>query len=77
MCRKPSPALDALGVRVEAGVDVTSDDAVAELARRLRGVALDVLICNAGILRDDDCDDVASTTCARSSRSTRSGRCAR
>ena len=29
VCRKSSPALDALGVRVEAGVDVTSDDAVA------------------------------------------------
>ena len=59
VCRKSSPALDALGVRVEAGVDVTSDDAVAGLARRLEGVALDEVICNAGILREDGLDDRA------------------
>ena len=46
-------------MRVEAGVDVTSDDAVAGLARRLDGVALDELICNAGILREDGLDDRA------------------
>ena len=59
VCRKSSPGLDALGVRVEAGVDVTSDDAVAGLARRLEGVALDELICSAGILREDGLDDAA------------------
>ena len=59
VCRTSSPALDALGVRVEAGVDVTSDDAVAALRRRLEGVTLAELVCNAGILREDDLDDVA------------------
>ena len=59
VCRKSSPALDALGVRVEAGVDVTSDDAVSGLARRLAGVALDELVCSAGILREDGLDDGA------------------
>jgi NAD(P)-dependent dehydrogenase (short-subunit alcohol dehydrogenase family) len=59
VCRQSSPALDALGVRVEAGVDVTSDEAVAGLARRLAGVALDEIVCNAGILREDGLDDVA------------------
>ena len=59
VCRKSSPALDALGVRVEAGVDVTSDDAVSGLAGRLAGVALDELICSAGILREDGLDDAA------------------
>ena len=59
VCRKSSPALDALGVRVEAGVDVTSDEAVASLAKRLSGVAVDELICNAGILREDGLDDRA------------------
>jgi len=59
-CRHSSAALDAetaRGVRVEAGVDVTSDASVAALARRLDGVAIDELICNAGILRDGDIDD--------------------
>ncbi len=50
-CRSPTPALDALGVRVEAGVDVSDGEAVAALARRLEGVGLDWLINNAGILR--------------------------
>jgi NAD(P)-dependent dehydrogenase (short-subunit alcohol dehydrogenase family) len=59
VCRKSSTALDALGVRVESGVDVTSDETVAGLVRRLEGVALDELVCNAGILRDDDLDDRA------------------
>jgi NAD(P)-dependent dehydrogenase (short-subunit alcohol dehydrogenase family) len=59
VCRASSPALEALGVRVEAGVDVTSDEAVSALARRLHGVALDELICNAGILREDGLEDRA------------------
>jgi NAD(P)-dependent dehydrogenase (short-subunit alcohol dehydrogenase family) len=57
-CRSSSPALDALGARVESGVDVTTDDGVAALARRLEGVAIDQLICSAGILRQDDLDGV-------------------
>jgi len=58
VCRKSSRELDALGVRVEADVDITSDTAVAGLARRLEGVALDELVCNAGMLRGDTLDDV-------------------
>jgi NAD(P)-dependent dehydrogenase (short-subunit alcohol dehydrogenase family) len=58
VCRQSSPALDKLGVRVEAGVDVTSDDDVAALARRLEGVTLDEVVCNAGILRGDHLEDV-------------------
>ena len=57
-CRKSSRELDALGVRVEADVDITSDAAVAGLERRLEGVTLDELVCNAGALRGDGLDDV-------------------
>jgi len=59
VCRQSSPELDALGVRVEAGVDVTSDDAVTGLAHRLADVALDEIVCNAGILREEALDDRA------------------
>ena len=55
-CRSSSPALDGLGVRVEAGVEVTSDESVAALAQRLEGMVLDEVICNAGILHEDDLD---------------------
>ncbi|HEY2903818.1 MAG TPA: SDR family oxidoreductase [Polyangia bacterium] len=63
VCRSSSPALQALGVRVETDVDVTADAAVADLANRLTGARLDELICNAGLLREDsladlDTDDV-------------------
>jgi NAD(P)-dependent dehydrogenase (short-subunit alcohol dehydrogenase family) len=58
VCRRSSRQLDALGVRVEADVDITSDAAVAGLARRLEGVALDELWCNAGVLRQDRLNDV-------------------
>jgi NAD(P)-dependent dehydrogenase (short-subunit alcohol dehydrogenase family) len=57
-CRTSSRELDELGVRVEAGVDVTSDAALAALAARLDGVALSELYCNAGILREDGLPDV-------------------
>ena len=56
--RRSSSALDGLGVRVELGVDVTTDAGVAAVAQRLEGVVIDELVCNAGILREDDLDSV-------------------
>jgi NAD(P)-dependent dehydrogenase (short-subunit alcohol dehydrogenase family) len=53
VCRRSSPGLDALKVRVEAGVDLRSDEAVGALAQRLGGVSIDHLILNAGILREE------------------------
>jgi NAD(P)-dependent dehydrogenase (short-subunit alcohol dehydrogenase family) len=50
VCRTPSPELDALGVRVVAGIDVTQPASVQELARSLEGIRLDVVVNNAGIL---------------------------
>jgi NAD(P)-dependent dehydrogenase (short-subunit alcohol dehydrogenase family) len=56
VCRQSSDDLDRLSVRVEAGVDLASDDDVAGLASRLEGTRLDLLVLNAGILRPDDLD---------------------
>lgn len=56
--RQSAPALDSLGVQVEADVEITDDDSIAALAKRLDGVVLDEMICNAGILREDDLDNV-------------------
>ncbi|HHP7243114.1 MAG TPA: SDR family oxidoreductase [Elainellaceae cyanobacterium] len=50
ICRSPSDDLKALGVRIEEGVDVTSDSDVDNLAKRLQGTPIDVLINNAGII---------------------------
>lgn len=52
-CRKSSAALDALGVRVETGVEVSDADSVQRLAKALEGQPLDWLINNAGVLRRD------------------------
>ena len=51
-CLEDSPMLTGLGIRVERQVDVTSDTAVKSLATRLAGTRLDILISNAGVLRD-------------------------
>jgi NAD(P)-dependent dehydrogenase (short-subunit alcohol dehydrogenase family) len=53
-CRKSSLELDQLGVEVLADIDVTSDAAVAGLAKRLGERRIDLLVLNAGILRMDD-----------------------
>jgi NAD(P)-dependent dehydrogenase (short-subunit alcohol dehydrogenase family) len=52
-CRDSSKALDALGVRVETGVEVGDPDSVQRLGEALEGQPLDWLINNAGVLRRD------------------------
>ena len=51
-CLGDSPFLERLGVQVERNIDVTSDAAVKGLATRLQGTPLDVLLSNAGVLRE-------------------------
>jgi NAD(P)-dependent dehydrogenase (short-subunit alcohol dehydrogenase family) len=54
VCRTASRELEQLtGARIESGVDMRSDTAVTELGARLRGTRIDLLIANAGILRED------------------------
>jgi len=50
VCRRGSEGLEKTGARIESGVDVTDDAAVAALAKRLGGTRIDVLWLNAGIL---------------------------
>lgn len=54
VCRKSSKELDALGVRVEPDIDVADARSVSELSKRLKGVEIDVLINNAGVLRNEN-----------------------
>jgi len=58
VCRRSSPELDGLGVRVESSIDVADDAAAKELAARLEGVKLDVLVNNAGILERVELDNL-------------------
>ncbi|MGB5711977.1 MAG: SDR family oxidoreductase [Waterburya sp.] len=50
VCRSASDELENLGISVETDVDITSDEEVANLVKRLDGQSIDVLINNAGIV---------------------------
>jgi NAD(P)-dependent dehydrogenase (short-subunit alcohol dehydrogenase family) len=50
ICRSSSPELDALGIRVIKGIDLTQDQDLASLQDQLRGEPIDVLINNAAII---------------------------
>lgn len=58
ICRKSSPELDKLGVRVEAGIDVAQPKDVATLKDRLAGASIGLLINNAGILRSEKLGEI-------------------
>lgn len=58
VCRKRSPDLDALGVRVESGVDLTAPGACTQLARRFEDDEIDLLIQNAGVYFEDTLEDI-------------------
>jgi NAD(P)-dependent dehydrogenase (short-subunit alcohol dehydrogenase family) len=53
VCRKPSAEIADLGIRVIEGVDVAEADDVKRLANDLQGTSIDVLLNNAGLLRQD------------------------
>ncbi|MBW2629431.1 MAG: SDR family NAD(P)-dependent oxidoreductase, partial [Deltaproteobacteria bacterium] len=58
LCRKPSPELEALGVRLFDGVDVTDRAALEAVSQELGDTKVDVLINNAGILENDTFDSL-------------------
>lgn len=64
VCRNASPELRALDVQVEEGIDITDRTGLDDLAGRLRGTGIDLLVNNAGVLVpssletiEDDLDD--------------------
>ncbi|WP_286232996.1 SDR family oxidoreductase [Thalassotalea sediminis] len=53
LCRQSSAALDALGVEVITGIDVAKESGLSTMANALSSRSIDILVCNAGILRDE------------------------
>jgi NAD(P)-dependent dehydrogenase (short-subunit alcohol dehydrogenase family) len=53
VCRKSSPALDALGVNVVSGVDISTRGAELQLRQQVGSRKYDWVIANAGILAHD------------------------
>ena len=64
-CFGDSPSLRAKGIRVEPGVDVTSDAAVKALAERLAGTKLAVLVNVAGIFEGGEFPAIDLDKCRR------------
>ena len=58
VCRSASPELEATGVRIERGIDVTDDRATDKLATALGDIHLDLLVNNAGILQPSSLDEL-------------------
>jgi NAD(P)-dependent dehydrogenase (short-subunit alcohol dehydrogenase family) len=62
LCRHRSEALDELakstGMRVESGIDISDDRAIAALLKSLQQQPIDVLINNAGIYRQSNLNDL-------------------
>ena len=50
VCRSSSEELNNLGIRVETNIDITSDESVNNLVKKMDGEVIDVLINNAGIV---------------------------
>lgn len=61
-CRSSSSELDALGVNVITGVDVSTERGIDLLTRSLNDIKIDLLINNAGILRDEILGDLNTAT---------------
>ena len=57
-CRAASRELEATGVEIFEGFDVTSDESVAALRGRLEGRTIDWLVNNAGILERTSLEDL-------------------
>lgn len=53
LCRKASSELYALSVNIIEDVDVTTEQGLKHMSNVLSGIGIDVLVCNAGILRDE------------------------
>lgn len=58
VCRSACDELKNLGVQVESNIDITSDASVNDLVHRLKGLHLDVLINNAGIIERVSLDNL-------------------
>ena len=58
VCREVSPELESLGIRIEAGIELTDSSVIDELMTRLLHQSLDGAVLNAGILHSTGLNDL-------------------
>ncbi|WP_439133506.1 SDR family oxidoreductase [Pseudomaricurvus sp.] len=61
-CRQTSQELEALNINILPGIDITNSDGIEQLRQALTGVTVDLLINNAGILREESFGQLHSET---------------
>jgi NAD(P)-dependent dehydrogenase (short-subunit alcohol dehydrogenase family) len=61
-CRTSSAELEGLGIRIESGINLTDEAAIAMLMGRIKGVPLAGAILNAGVLEADRLDKLNSAS---------------
>ncbi len=62
LCRKSSPQLNELDVQVIENIDIASEAGISQAKLALANVDIDILINNAGILRDESLSEFNQTT---------------
>ncbi|XPF93923.1 SDR family NAD(P)-dependent oxidoreductase [Colwellia sp. RE-S-Sl-9] len=58
LCRNSSEELNNLGVHVITDIDVATTQGIKNMKKALSGIGIDILVCNAGILRDESLADI-------------------
>ncbi|MFT5757174.1 MAG: NAD(P)-dependent dehydrogenase (short-subunit alcohol dehydrogenase family) [Alteromonadaceae bacterium] len=62
LCRQSSSDLNDLAVHIIIGIDVATDSGIKKMNSALSGIGIDILVCNAGILRDESLGDMDINT---------------
>ena len=62
LCRQTSEQLSAIGAIVIEGIDVATPQGITAMQSALKDTAIDILICNAGILRDEQLGNINTDT---------------
>lgn len=58
LCRNTSSSLGALDVEVITGVDVSKPEGIHVMVEALSDISINILVCNAGILRDEQLGNI-------------------
>jgi NAD(P)-dependent dehydrogenase (short-subunit alcohol dehydrogenase family) len=58
LCRKSTPELNSLGIQIFENIDVRNFESLQQCAASLSGVAIDILINNAGYLHRESLDNL-------------------
>jgi len=62
LCRNSSKELEGLSVHIVTDIDVGTEQGIKNMKKALIGIGVDVLVCNAGILRDENLTDMNINT---------------